>query len=150
MVGPSENLWAEPIDKQVSDKTFQLRNSPFFVNGVSFMDVVRAQPSSDDLILEFTKVIERRGHSTYMLLVSKLESRFSENWEKLKNHGCTYESKTILIAKEEKILYSVDVPPGFDIYAIYRTLEYGESNPCLDIPRGACGAFAKPIWKLFR
>jgi hypothetical protein len=40
----TESLWAEPCVSSDSRPTFVLRNSPFAVKGLSFLDVVYAVP----------------------------------------------------------------------------------------------------------
>jgi Domain of unknown function (DUF4265) len=125
---PSETLWAEPVDKTASSATFRLRNSPFFAEGVSFLDIVGTKPDRDGDGLEFAGVIERSGHSTYLILVPADSIDFAENWKVLEDLGCSYESKTLAMKGGKKILYAVDVPPGADIDAVYESLSDGERN----------------------
>jgi hypothetical protein len=122
----SETLWAEPIARATLGSAFALSNTPFFVRGVSFMDIVRATPATGALELEFAGAIEHSGHSTYMLLVSPVNGGFDEWWAKLQSLGCTYESKRQRTSLGEKVLYAVDVPPSSDIYAVYHILKEGE------------------------
>jgi len=125
---PSETLWAAPVPRSDFGELLQLRNSPFFAKEISFLDIIRAKPNVDGEGLEFVEVVERSGHSTYMILVSQDESKFEENWEKLNNLGCTYESKSIIVNKKNMKLYAVDVPAISDIYEVYPILEQGESS----------------------
>ena len=59
----SESLWA----KHIHGNKFKIRNSPFFVKGVSFEDIVAAKEVDAKLIFE--RVLISAGHSTYRLLV---------------------------------------------------------------------------------
>ena len=125
---PSETLWAEPVEKAASSAIFRLRNSPFFAEGVSFLDMVSAIPDRDGNGLEFSGVIERSGHSTYLILVPADSTDFAENWRILEDLGCRYESTTLARKGGKKILYAVDVPPETDIDAVYERLSDGERD----------------------
>lgn len=140
---PTEGLWAEPIEGATPGSALRLRNSPFFVRGISFQDVVRGVQRSDDGKLEFAGVVDRGGHSTYMLLVSPTRADFSTYWGKLQNLGCTYESKKLKVSLGDRILYSVDVPPRADIDAIRSVLEDGERNNVWMLQEGYVGHKAK-------
>lgn len=124
---PSETLWAEPVADSTGG-AFRLRNSPFFVRGVSYQDIVRAVPRADGPGLRFAGVIGYAGHSTYMLLVPPESRDFSAYWQRLSRLGCTFESTHITVSPGPRILYSVDVPATSDIYAVYAVLEEGERN----------------------
>jgi hypothetical protein len=67
----SETLWAEPIAEN-EQRILQIRNSPFFAKGINNLDVVKAK-FTDDVVGDFIEVIERGGHSTYMLLMQPAE-----------------------------------------------------------------------------
>jgi hypothetical protein len=121
-----------------------LENSPFFVRGVSYHDIVRVIPSNDGSGLEFAGVIDRSGHSTYMLLVLPISSSFDEYWKRLENLGCTYESGTIGTAHGERLLYSVDVPAESDVYQVYPILEEGERTGVWLFQEGHVGHKLKP------
>jgi hypothetical protein len=125
---PNEGLWAEPIKGSVSGTVFCLRNSPFFARDVSFLDTVRAVPSDEYPGLKFAGVIDRGGHSTYMLLVPPAWAEFEAYWQRLEALGCTYESTTIEISLGRRTLYTVDVPGATDVYAVYRILEEGQKH----------------------
>jgi hypothetical protein len=123
---PSEGLWAEPIAGATPGSALRWRNSPFFVRDVSFQDIVRAVRRGDDGRLEFAGVVDRGGHSTFMLLVPPTLADFAAYWGKLQELGCTYESKKLRVSLGDRVLYSVDVPPTADIDAVRSTLEDGE------------------------
>jgi hypothetical protein len=136
---PSETLWAEPVEETASSATFRLRNSPFFAEGVSFLDMVRAKPDRDGDGLEFAGVIKRSGHSSYLILVPADSVDFAENWKVLEDLGCSYESKTLVTRGGNKILYAVDVPPEADIYAVYESLSDGERKGMWTFQEGHVG-----------
>src|SRR5713226_5197437 len=123
---PSEGLWAEPVGAAAAGTAFQLRNSPFFARGVSHLDTVRASPTDNQL--EFAGVVDRGGHSTFMILVPPGSPDFAEYWRRLEELGCSYESKSVRVSLGPRTLYSVDVPPSSDIKAVCAILEQGERN----------------------
>lgn len=123
---PSETLWAEAVSGATAGSAFRLRNSPMFVCGVSFLDIVRGAARADGEGFEFAGVIDHSGHSTYMLLVPTICPSFEEYWKRLQDLGCTFESKSIKTAWGDRILYAVDVPAETDIYAVYSIFSEGE------------------------
>jgi Domain of unknown function (DUF4265) len=131
----SESLWAEPVAGNEAP-IFQIRNSPFFAIGINHLDVVRGKPSGHDRVYEFVEVIERGGHSTYMLLMQPGDSRINACWSRLELLGCTYESTTKTFSRGRRLLYSVDVPSTSDIYEVYEVLEGGLREGVWDFQEG--------------
>ena len=123
----SETLWASPI-VETERRTFRIMNSPFFAKGISYRDIVKASAPDNNFILDFKEVVERGGHSTYMLLFKVTEARVDSYWNMLKKSGCSYESMHIKLSIGERLLFSVDVPPSADIYEIYEIIQRGESD----------------------
>ena len=130
----SETLWAAPI--ATAPRCFRLANSPFFVTGISQMDVVEAADGEDRRIVEFNRVVERGGHSTYMLLVEAEDASYRLHWNVLEQKGCTYESTHIDLSIGMRLLLSVDVPPSADLHEVYRTLERGEAEGIWEFQEG--------------
>jgi uncharacterized protein DUF4265 len=122
-----ESVWAEPI-LGTEWTNFRMMNSPFFVRGVSFQDVVKAKPYEASLVFEFEEVVERGGHSTYMLIMEASQPRVDAYWNMLEKMGCSYESSQIDLSIGRRPLYSVDVPPSADIYEVYEVLERGAND----------------------
>jgi hypothetical protein len=125
---PSETLWAEPVAGSKSGTVYRLRNSPFFVRNVSFLDTVRVAPRDDEPGLQFAGVVEHSGHSTYRLLVPPDSPAFETYWKRLEALGCTYESASMDTGFGPKVLYTVDIPAATDVYAAYPILEEGEKH----------------------
>jgi hypothetical protein len=117
-----ESLWARPVAGFDIQNSFQLENSPFYFRGVSYLDIVEGFRANDGG-LEFARVLQRSGHSTYQLLVPAGSRIFPKFWAPLEARGCSYESGTM----DSRVLYSVDVPPGADIHSVYKELEAGEA-----------------------
>ena len=112
-----EWLWVKPLD----DHKYEIDNSPFDIYGVSYKDVVHAEEIEG--VLTFKSVAYRGGHSTYRLRLPRFAEHkdFLEIWRSFKEHNCTYEG-----ADDSRRLYSIDVPPQSDIFAVYDLLENGE------------------------
>ena len=123
----SETLWASPIVES-EWRHFRIMNSPFFARGISYRDIVKASAFDNDFILDFKEVVERGGHSTYMLLFEATEPRFSSYWNMLEKSGCSYESTRIELSIGQRSSFSVDVPPSADIYEIHEILQRGEND----------------------
>ncbi|PWB94208.1 hypothetical protein C5689_08830 [Methylosinus sporium] len=123
----TETLWAEPVEG--SDWTrFRLLNSPYFVMGVAFRDIVVATPRAESGIFDFTRVAETSGHSTYMLLVDGEEVLAGSDWRLLKAMGCSYESMHVDLTVGRKLLLSVDIPDLVDIAEAHAIIAEGESK----------------------
>jgi len=122
----SETLWAEQIS-QTNSNVFVIRNSPFFARRINNGDVVKVERTGGALASDFLEVVERGGHSTYMLLMVPADTRASSYWNLLEGMGCSYESMLINLSIGARLLYSVDVPPCADIYDVYDVLERGEA-----------------------
>lgn len=125
----TESLWA----RQVAFDRFQLLNSPFFVFGVSFMDIIDAK-NVMDRIFKFGGISESFGHSTYRVITAE-DVDFEEAgkfWEQLREHGCSWELGP-------GRLRSVDVPPVAPIYDVYKIFEEAEALGIWDFEEGHCG-----------
>jgi hypothetical protein len=90
----SESLWAAPIVES-EWRHFRLMNSPFFARGISYRDVVNASATERGMIFDFKDVVERSGHSTYMLLSKPDDACLGSYWNMLEKCGCSYESTHI-------------------------------------------------------
>jgi hypothetical protein len=126
----TESLWAEELDSG----EYLVRNSPFYVYGISTSDIVFAR--SADGVLTFAGVAKRGGHSTYRILLKQSQSidspQFLKAWKPLEYIGCTYE-----LAKSRWL--AVDVPPETDIFEAYRLLEQGELLGVWTFEEAHCG-----------
>ena len=123
----TETLWAEHVEGSNWTR-FTILNSPFFVTGLSFLDVVHAAPRVEDHIFDFTSVAERYGHSTYMLLVDDEDAFACPDWKLLEKMGCFYESMHINLSIGRKLLLSVDVPDLADIAEAHAIIADGEAK----------------------
>lgn len=124
----SESVWAEIVN----DNQALIKNTPFYVKGVSYEDIVNFKIENNGKAM-FDSVARQGGHSTYRLIINKKISKdqFSERWNLLKNLGCTYEHGNIGLD-----LYAVDVPPGSDMQKIYKLFEDGENDGIWNFEEG--------------
>ena len=132
----AENLWVEPM----TDGTFRIENSPFYLYGISFEDVVAADDVAGQLT--FREVVARGSHSTYRIFIKNEsgyeDEQFATAWRPLGLIGCTYE-----IAKRRWVV--IDVPPLTDIFAMYALLEVGERAGVWTFEEAHCGHDLKRI-----
>ncbi|WP_027578817.1 DUF4265 domain-containing protein [Bradyrhizobium sp. Ai1a-2] len=119
-----EKLWAARLDTGL----FEIKNSPFFKQGISYCDIVKASPSDDPMQFDFESVVERGHHSTYMILVDPTESRRGQYWKRLGDGGCTYESGQIKLSIGVRLLFSVDVPPAANLDEVVEILRSGHDD----------------------
>jgi Domain of unknown function (DUF4265) len=140
-----EFMWAAPAGRDVTgSRRFQIRNSPFHARDISFKDIVQATPTEQARVFEFEQVIERSGHSTYMLLVEPDHPEFKVRWNTLKDMGCSHESATINMNIGRRVLYSIDVPPSANVHEVYRLLERGELDAIWSFQEGYAHLPEKP------
>ena len=115
----TESVWAE----RLSENRFRILNSPFFVFGVSYEDVIEAEPEGE--IFRFVRVLQRSGRSTYRVILQGGRTvqgvDFADRWRPFHDRGCTYES-----ANDKYI--AVDMPPDTDVPFLYRLLQDGEDK----------------------
>lgn len=122
----SEGVWCER-----ADKNYRLVNAPFFINGLAYGDVFKAELDPvNEHVFEF-EVVEESGHSLVWMLnnsdldVTSLKSQFLDL-------GCSLEGF------EQFSLFSIDVPPSVNRVAI---------NELVDWAEGAGIDLAFPVWR---
>lgn len=141
--GGVESVWAEPVAGKKWEH-FRIMNSPFYVTGVSFLDVVKASFIAGSYrVFNFEAVVERSGHSTYMILMVPEDPRNEAYWDMLERMGCTYESSIEDLSVGQRLLYSVDAPPSTEIDDVYEMLERGETDKVWTFQEG----FVSPAHK---
>jgi hypothetical protein len=107
--GDVETVWATPV----GGSHFRLENSPFFAYGVSWLDVVEAEPDESGF-LAMTGVVEKTGHRTVrVILEEELQVTIEDVpiWPRLQELGCTYEGFN-------RRYIAVDLPPGTDLQQV--------------------------------
>lgn len=126
----AESLWAEKI---VEGK-FRLDNSPFYIYGYSYNDIVMAREEEGAWVVQGPCL--RGGHSTYRIFLSEglqvQSPEYKTYWRRLERLGCTYEGAT-------KRLIAIDESPSADVSAVYLILEEGENAGIWKFEEGHCG-----------
>src|SRR5262245_58596821 len=100
----SETLWAEHVEADL----YRLRNAPFFTNGVSEADVVRARPVGG--YLSFVEVVRPSGNVTIRLYFAAQaeQSQVRHVLRELTSIGAWYEQGSAA-------LVAVTIPPGAEL-----------------------------------
>lgn len=104
--GDVETLWARPVDVD----QYQLDNSPFYAYGVSWQDVVEAQPSADQF-LEYVRCIRKSGNRTLRVIFQDygINDRQAQGvLQGLRRMGVSYEGM-------QPKMVSINVPPTKDL-----------------------------------
>jgi len=122
-----ERLWATPTESGA----FVLNNSPFYADGVSYLDTVSAHWDGYQLV--FAEVIQRGGHSTYRIRLppEKSHGYFLELWAPFDKLECTYEGSS-----GTQRLYAVDVPRPSLVQPVYDLLQALEDAEVIEFDEG--------------
>ncbi len=100
-----ESLWAA----EVGPNLYELRNSPWHVRTVNWLDVVEAVPEAENQWPEFIKVHKRSGHRTvHIYILDHGRSRTNEILQRCNDLGSTYEGM-------DDRMYALDFSPELDI-----------------------------------
>ena len=106
-----ESLWA------VGPNLYELRNSPWHVRNVNWLDIVEAIPRNEDEWPEFVRVHKRSGHRTiHIVILNAGAVRKQEVLDNCNRHGSTYEGM-------DDRLYALDFPPGVEVNPAIAYLE---------------------------
>src|ERR1700675_337829 len=104
-----ETLWAVPA----SGNLYRLDNSPFFAYGVSWEDIVHAEPDYEG-VLCFVRVADKSGNRTVRVITKGFATTSDEAkpfLEGIINLGCSYEGF-------QPRLISITVPPNIDLKTV--------------------------------
>ena len=122
----AEGIWCERIGKN-----YQLKNVPFFIEGLAAEDVFSAEPDPvNDHIFEF-EIVKESGHSVISLL-NNIDLDLTKFFEEIVALGCSYEGFN------KFGLFSIDAPPNIDIDKLNELIDAYEE-------RGI--DFAFPVWR---
>jgi len=96
--GEIETLWAFHL----GENRYQLDNTPWYQYGVSWRDVIEAEPEGPDEMPYFRRVLAKSGYRTVRVALEEPAS--DEFLERIKELGCSFEGAT------RKYL-AIDIPP---------------------------------------
>ena len=104
---PQSMDW-ETLAAESADNGFRLTSIPFYVRGVSWGDLVDVADTKSD-VLEFSRVLERSGHSTLRLLLSEDEAlRHEQVIASLRERG-------YLVDADSNSLLAISIPPSLTL-----------------------------------
>jgi hypothetical protein len=106
----AETPWVTPM----GGNRYRLENCPFFAFGMSFRDIIEAEPEEDGL-LAFTRVVEKGGHRTVRVATADRSPVPEDLITKLNALGAWYEG-----ADESYLVF--DIPPDADFDAVIAEL----------------------------
>lgn len=105
----SERLWTGKTSVQME---VQVRNTPFYVKGIAFKDIVRVRPDHERREFVFEEFVSEGGHSTVRIIIKDEDARDMVD-ATLRSFECSWEIDAT------GYLWAIDVPPNVD-YASMR------------------------------
>jgi hypothetical protein len=126
-LGEAEFLWGV----KTGDGVYRIDNIPLLVFGLSMGDEVRVRLSDEGL--EFDRVTDRGGHSTYRIMIGPSNTvEDSGQFRQLVELGCGYEAWSPRFV-------AIDVLPEVDVNTVYEALERGMDRGEWTFEEGHCG-----------
>jgi len=116
----AETLWATPLGNDL----YRIENSPFFVDEISYLDIVLARLEEGSAVPVVRGVTKRSGNSTYRILLgdNTTHEQFDAYIKFAADLGCTYQAL-------QQHQYSLNVPAGVAVTAIAAGLQkYADEN----------------------
>ncbi|TDD61355.1 DUF4265 domain-containing protein [Kribbella antibiotica] len=99
-----ETLWAAKTGRKLE---LEVRNTPFYVNGIAFGDIIRVTPDDERREIIFEERLAASGNSTIRILI-KNDTFESLIETALKDFGCDWEMES------SGRLWAVNVPAEAD------------------------------------
>ncbi|MFD3961657.1 MULTISPECIES: DUF4265 domain-containing protein [Streptomyces] len=100
----SERLWTGKTSVQME---VQVRNTPFYVKGIAFGDIVRVRADHERREFVFEEFVSEAGHSTVRVIIKDDDARDMID-AMLRGFECSWEIDTT------GYLWAIDVPPHVD------------------------------------
>ncbi len=113
----SERLWTGKTSVQME---VQVRNTPFYVKGIAFGDIVRVRADHERREFVFDGFVSEAGHSTVRVII-KDDDATDVIDDMLRSFDCSWEIDTT------GYLWAIDVPPHVD-YASMRVALLGVAD----------------------
>ncbi|MGW6904843.1 DUF4265 domain-containing protein [Streptomyces sp. NPDC054940] len=105
----AERLWAGKTSVLME---VEVRNTPFYVKGIAFGDIVRVRADHERRELVFEEFVSESGHSTVRVIINDEDARDMVD-AMLRSYECAWEIDAT------GYLWAIDVPPHVD-YASMR------------------------------
>jgi Domain of unknown function (DUF4265) len=122
-----ESFWAEPL----GEDCYRLRNTPWYVYDVNFLDVVRAVPKEPGDLPTIVEVVERSGHETFRVLFDPVVTN-----DEIKSILGTMSDAAVNYESAEGRFYALDVRPEADYQAVCELLRRLEEEGRLNYEAG--------------
>jgi hypothetical protein len=111
--GATEKMW---VAKTAVKLEVEVRNTPFYFKGVSYLDRVRVRVDHERQELVFDEFVTESGHSTVrVILVDPVVGESLPGV--LTGFGCTWEIES------SELLWAIDVPPAVEYGRLMAELE---------------------------
>ncbi|GAB3931467.1 hypothetical protein GCM10029976_035600 [Kribbella albertanoniae] len=123
----AERLWVEKTDRKLE---VRVRNTPFYVKGVAFGDLVKVKPDGERRELVFDEFVSESGHSTVRVIIKDPDSIGLVN-DLLRGLECSWEIDS------SELLWAIDVPPQIDYRSLRLSLLDLNSKGKIGIEEGA-------------
>ena len=116
-----ESLWCRH-----EEHGYLVSNSPFFVSGIAFGDVIAVAPTLDESAVRLTAVINSSGNSTIWVNIAE-SANASAMLEKLRHVGCLVEGGVF------PSYYSICVLAGTSIEPVLALLDEFEDSGAIEV-----------------
>jgi hypothetical protein len=119
----SEGIWVKLVKALPPHRAIvEVCNIPVSTRNLSFGDKISIVYHEGKV--KFDAIVERGGHSTYLIFVDKKSHDASRMLDTIKAMGCDLEAGPHRGGK----LYAVDIPPAANIRDVYQILDKGERD----------------------
>ncbi|MFC5724371.1 DUF4265 domain-containing protein [Streptomyces gamaensis] len=123
----SERLWTGKTSVQME---VQIRNTPFYVKGIAYGDVVRVKADHERREFVFEEFVSEAGHSTVRIIIHDDDARGTVE-AMLCSFDCSWEIDTT------GCLWAIDVPPHVDYSSMRAALLCHADEGKIGIEEGA-------------
>ncbi|MBD0741886.1 hypothetical protein BG418_10370 [Streptomyces sp. CBMA152] len=108
----------------------QVRNTPFYVKGIAFGDIVRVRADHERRELVFDEFVSESGHSTVRVIIKDYDVADAVGIM-LRDFECSWEIDTT------GYLWAIDVPPTVDYASVRAALLRDADEGKIGIEEGA-------------
>ncbi|MER7759868.1 DUF4265 domain-containing protein [Streptomyces sp. NPDC097619] len=123
----SERLWTGKTSVQME---VQVRNTPFYVKGIAFGDIVRVRADHERRELVFEEFVSEAGHSTVRIIIKEDDARSVVD-DMLRSFKVSWEIDA------SGFLWAIDVPPHVDYSSMRAALLRVAGEGKIGIEEGA-------------
>ncbi|GAA3563442.1 DUF4265 domain-containing protein [Kribbella ginsengisoli] len=125
--GTNERLWTE---KSGTRMEVYVRNTPFYVRGIAFGDLILVRPDNEARELVFDRVVEKSGNSTVRAIVKDAIGRTSLT-AVLNELECSWETDS------SGLLWAIDVPASKNYGQLHERLADLAGSGAIEVEEAA-------------